>query len=101
MTLLAECASRRRSARRSCAISHRESTRSCACELARALRSVFPGRVMADKIAEGTQKAVSRRAFIRSVIAGGAGVASANYHGRSFNYGGIGSAHAHEGGAFQ
>jgi len=37
---------------------------------------------MADKILEGT-KAASRRAFIKTVIAGGAGVASANYLFRS------------------
>ena len=34
---------------------------------------------MADETLERTQRAVSRRAFIKTVVAGGAGVASANY----------------------
>jgi aerobic-type carbon monoxide dehydrogenase small subunit (CoxS/CutS family) len=34
---------------------------------------------MADEILEGTQNALSRRAFIKTVVAGGAGVASVNY----------------------
>jgi aerobic-type carbon monoxide dehydrogenase small subunit (CoxS/CutS family) len=38
---------------------------------------------MADEILDDTPKAVSRRSFIKTVIAGGAGVASANYLFRS------------------
>ena len=34
---------------------------------------------MADETLERTQRAVARRAFIKTVVAGGAGVASANY----------------------
>jgi aerobic-type carbon monoxide dehydrogenase small subunit (CoxS/CutS family) len=51
--------------------------------MARALPQPFPAGVMADEILDDTPKAVSRRSFIKTVIAGGAGVASANYLFRS------------------
>ena len=45
--------------------------------------SPFRVSVMADEILDDTPQGVSRRRFIKTVIAGGAGVASANYLFRS------------------
>jgi aerobic-type carbon monoxide dehydrogenase small subunit (CoxS/CutS family) len=53
--------------------------------VAHALRQSFPARMMADEILDGTStsKAVTRRRFIKTVVAGGVSVASANYLFRS------------------